>query len=121
MSSQRQDLQRRRRKLREQLRALTFGPLMRGSIVEVRRRCGRPNCACAKDPKARHGGKYLSVNLEGRTQTVHLRPEDEDGVRRAIDAYDQLWQAVSDLTACEIADLRRAARERRRARQRPSA
>jgi hypothetical protein len=118
MASDRETTQRRRRRLHEALRALSFTPLMRGSIVERVRRCGRPNCACARDAAARHGGKFLTVSLDGRTQAVHLRPEDETRVRQAIAAYDQLWRIVNDLTACEMGDLRREARERRRARRR---
>ena len=116
MSSHRQDILSRRRKLHEQLRELSLIPLMRGSIVEVQRSCGRPNCACAKDPKARHRSKYLSVNLDGCTRTLHLRPEDESRVRQAIEAYDRLWAVINGLTACELAELKRLARERRRAR-----
>ncbi len=86
---------------------------MRGSIVDVRRRCGRSNCACATDPRARHPGKYLSVNLEGKTQTLHLRTDDEAWVRGALDAYARLWNAINELTACELAELRSAARQRR--------
>jgi hypothetical protein len=59
------------------------------------------------------------VQLDGRTQALHVRPEDEAAVRAAIGAYNQLWQLINDLTACELADLRRAGRERRRARRRP--
>jgi len=118
MASDREETQRRRRQLREQLRALSSEPLMRGSIVERRRRCGRPNCACARDPKARHGGKFLTVHLEGRTHALHLRPEDEARVRQAITAYDRLWAIINGLTACELRDLRREGRERGRARRR---
>ena len=39
-------------------------------------------------------------------------------VRAAIDAYAELWDVVNGLTACELADLRREARERRRSRRR---
>jgi hypothetical protein len=118
MSSDREDTQRRRRQLHEELRGLSFEPLMRGSIVERLRRCGRPNCACARDPAARHGGKFLTVSIEGRTQAVHLRPEDEARVRQAVAAYGRLWEIVNGLTACELSDLRREVRERRRSRQR---
>ena len=114
MLSQLQQIKDRRRKFNEAIRALTYAPLMRGSIVDVQRRCGRSNCACAKDPNARHRSKYLSVNIDGRTKTIHLRPEDVDQVQQAIDAYNQLWEAVNGLTACEIADLKRRARERQR-------
>jgi hypothetical protein len=94
---------------------------MRGSVVERLRRCGKRNCACATDATARHGGLYLSVHLEGRTQAVPLRAADVDRVRGAIERYQRLWQTLSELTECELAELRRASRERRRAqgRQRP--
>lgn len=91
---------------------------MRGSIVERRRKCGKPNCACARDPAARHGGKVLSVFLDGCVQTLALRPEDEARVRKAVDAYEMAWRIINGLTACELADLRRQGRERRRSARR---
>ncbi len=121
MVSDREATERRRRAYREQLRALGGGPLMRGSLVERLRRCGRSNCACARDPGARHGGKFLTVQLDGRTHAVHVRPEDERSVRQAIAAYHRLWEVINGLTACELGDLRRQVRERRRTRQRRQA
>ena len=118
MASDREDTQRRRRQLHQELRALSFEPLMRGSIVERLRRCGRPNCACARDPEARHGGQFLTVSLDGRTQALHLRPDDEPRVRQAIASYQRLWDIINGLTACELSDLRREAKERRRSRRR---
>ena len=118
MGSDRQAVQRRRRQLHEQLRALTHEPLMRGSVVERRRKCGKPNCACASDPDARHGGKVITVFLDGRTQALALRIEDEARVRRAIEAYERAWRIINELTECELADLRRQARERQRSRRR---
>lgn len=91
---------------------------MRGSIVERARRCGKTNCACASDDEARHRGLYLSVHLDGATQAVHLRPSDITRVRDAIDRYQRLWETLTELTGCELSDLRRAASERRRARAR---
>ena len=118
MASERAQTQRRRRLLHEQLRALSTRPLMRGSLVERVRRCGRANCACATDPRRQHAGKFLTVQLDGRTQALHVRPEDAPRVRAAIGAYTRLWKLINELTACELADLRREARERRRARRR---
>jgi hypothetical protein len=100
------------------MRALSLEPLMRGSLVQRVRQCGRPNCACASDPARRHAGKFLTVQLAGRTHAVHVRPQDEARVGAAIDAYAQVWDVVNGLTACELSDLKRQARERRRARRR---
>jgi len=118
MASHNQDVRRQRRQLREQIRALTFEPLMRGSVVELRRRCGKKNCICSTDPDARHPATCLSVNVAGKTQLVYLRPEDEEWVREATAAYKQLWEMIDGLTKCELADLRRQIRERRRSRKR---
>lgn len=87
---------------------------MRGSLVERLRKCGRSNCACARDPEARHGGRFLVVTLNGKTEALHVRPESETYVRNAISAYQRLWDLINDLTACELAELRRQVRERRR-------
>lgn len=91
---------------------------MRGSLVDRVRRCGRANCACAADPGKQHAGKFLTVQLAGRAHALHVRPEDEPRVRAAVGAYTRLWKVINELTACELADLRREARERRRARRR---
>jgi hypothetical protein len=114
MSTDRQQTDRRRDELRQQVRALSLQPLMRGSLVERRRRCGRPNCACARDPGRLHGGKFLTVQLQGRTHALHVRAEDEARVRAATGAYTKLWDLINGLTVCELSDLRREARERRR-------
>src|SRR3990172_8118226 len=110
MPSDRELTQRRRRDLREQLRGLSLAPLMRGSLVERLGRWGRPNCACARDPRKRHGGKFLTVQLGGHTNALHVRPEDEPKVRLAIEAYAKLWEIINALTECELSDLRREAR-----------
>ena len=118
MPSERLEIQRRRHDLGQQLRALSFAPLMRGSIYERRRRCGRLSCACAKDPNALHPSKFLTVFLAGRTRGWHLRAEDEERAQKAITAYHRLWKVINELTACEVAELRRQVRERQRARKR---
>ena len=118
MPSERHEIERRRRALQQQLRALSGEPLMRGSIYQRRRRCGRPSCACATDPKALHAGTFLTVFLDGRTRGFHLRAEDEARAQQAIAAYTRLWKVVNALTACEVAELRRQVRERQRARTR---
>ncbi len=118
MDTNRGQIARRRRRLREQMRALSEQPLMRGSVVERLRHCGRANCACARDPGARHGGTFLTVPLDGRTHALHVRPEDEAAVRAAVAAYQRLWKLINQLTVCELSELKRQARERQRARQR---
>jgi hypothetical protein len=116
--SHRRAIDQRRKLLLARLSSLARGPLMRGSIVERLRRCGKSNCACATDASARHGGLYLSVHLDGATQAVPLRAADVERVRAAVEQYQQLWLTLTELTECELSDLRRSAQERRRGRAR---
>ncbi len=118
MPSEHHEIERRRRDLQQQLRALSVEPLMRGSVYPRRRRCGRRSCACAKDPKALHASTFLTVFLDGRTRGFHLRAGDEERAEKAVAAYHRLWKVVNALTACEVAELRRQIRERQRARKR---
>lgn len=118
MPSERLEIERRRRELHRQLATLGLEPLMRGSVYQRRRRCGRQSCACATDPKALHTSKFLTVFLNGRTRGFHLRAEDEERAQKAVAAYNRLWKLVNALTACEVAELRRQIRERQRARTR---
>lgn len=107
----------RRRRALQKLRALTFAPLMRGSLVERRRKCGNPNCACATDPTKRHPRLALWVKVHGKVHTLHVRAEDVDSIRSRLEAYSQLWRIVEELTDCEVAELRAQVRERRRSRK----
>lgn len=121
MSFERQQTQKRRRQLQQRIRALSTEPLMRGSVVDRVRKCGRPNCACASDPSAMHAGKFLTVTLNRKTEAVAVRAQDEARIEKATAAYGKLWDAINELTECELADLRREVRERRRGRSRRQA
>ena len=56
-------LRRRRAQLLRQMPALDT--LLRGSLIERYKRCGKPGCKCADGPG--HGPKYyLSVSFPGR-------------------------------------------------------
>ena len=42
-------------------------PLLRGTVYELRRRCGKPSCACAADGPP-HSSWVLSWSEQGRTR-----------------------------------------------------
>jgi hypothetical protein len=52
---------------------LASEPLVRGSVYELRRRCGRPSCRCARGRL--HPVMVLSVSEQGRTR-LRTIPED---------------------------------------------
>ena len=45
-------------------------PMRRGSVSKRTIKCGKPGCACAHDPKARHGPYYsLTQAVGGKTRS----------------------------------------------------
>lgn len=62
-----------RRRLYAELSRL--GDLRRGSIAVNFRRCGKPNCACARPNHRGHGPQYLLVTKsKGRSHARSLKP-----------------------------------------------
>ena len=97
------ELERRRAELYRELGQV--GDFRRGSLNEVRRKCGKPNCACAAPGPPGHGPQWnLTRKADGRTRTVHLRPGPElDKARREVAEY----QRFRDL-AGQVAEVNEA-------------
>jgi hypothetical protein len=93
-----QELERRREELYRELSQV--GDFRPGSLNEVRRKCGKPNCACAAPGHPGHGPQYnLTRRVEGRTRTVHLRPGPElDKARREVAEYQRFRDLVGQVT-----------------------
>jgi hypothetical protein len=81
------------------------GDFRRGALSAVRRKCGKPNCACARPGHPGHGPQYnLTRWAGGKTVTVHLRPgpELEKAEREAAE-----WERFKSLTG-QIAEVNEA-------------
>jgi len=93
--------------------------LLRGSLVTLRRRCGKPGCRCA-DGDQRHEAPALSYSERGRTRVVMLAESDVAAVAAALERYcsakteleEQASAGLAALTERVAAD--RAARRRAR-------
>jgi hypothetical protein len=60
--------------------------LLRGSLVTLRRRCGKPSCRCA-DGEQVHEAPALSYSEGGRTRMLTLTEADVPSVAAALDRY----------------------------------
>ena len=76
------------------------GDFRRGSLNEVRRKCGKPNCACAALDHPGHGPQWnLTRTVGGKTRAVHLRPGPElEKARREVAEYDRFRDLVAQVT-----------------------
>ena len=93
-------LEQRRRRLLDQLHQVP--DLMRGTLYERERKCGRAACTCATGGP-RHKGLQLTVNVGGRTRTRYVRQGERPMLEERIAAYGRLWEIVEELTAVNLA------------------
>ena len=82
-------------------------PVLRGSLITMRRRCGKPTCRCA-DGTALHESAALSVSLSGRSVTVSLRTAEVPAVAAALARYQSARDALEAQASAGVAALREA-------------
>lgn len=71
-------------------------PLLRGSLVRMRRTCGKPGCHCARGEK--HVSLYLAIRVGARRKMIYVPPDLEPRVRDWVQSsqeIDRLLQIVS--------------------------
>ena len=88
--------------------------LLRGSLITLRRRCGKPSCHCAHGQP--HCSPALSFSRQGKTQILTLTPDLLPEVRAALRRYRQAQQSLERQAN---AGLRHLAQRLQRARQAP--
>lgn len=88
-------------KLLRHIREIVAKNLMRGTIVETRRSCGKSSCICVREGK-KHEGRSLSVNLEGKTRWIHLDEEREAQAQKLTHNYRRLWDLLDRLTEVNL-------------------
>ena len=97
----------RRDELRQQLG--TIGDFRSGSLQEMRRRCGKPNCRCATDDNARHVSWAIARRIGGKTVYRGVPRDALKETRRLVDEYRRFRALAKELTEVSdrICELRR--------------
>jgi len=90
---------RRRQELLEKLADLH--EILRGTLIVRYRRCGRPNCHCARRGDPGHGPKYyLSVTTApGKTVQVYVPKEQKEDVESWIDNFRRVREVLEDVSS----------------------
>ncbi len=76
---------------------LEIRELLKGSVYELKTRCGKPSCHCAAPDGARHTTPVLSWSDQGKTQLRSLPAKEVDRTRRLTEDYRQFRQARAAL------------------------
>ena len=79
--------------------------LLRGSLITLKRKCGKPTCSCADGDM--HATPALSYSVKGKTRILTLRGSDVPAIRRALMNYRT---AAADLEKKALAGIRLATR-----------
>lgn len=76
------------------------GDFRRGSLNAVRRKCGKPNCACAGPGHPGHGPQHnLTKSVAGKTVNVRVKPGPElEKVQREVAGYERFRELVGQVT-----------------------
>ena len=61
------------------------GVLIRGSLITLKRKCGKSTCAC--EDGAPHTTPALSYSVKGKTRILTLRSVDVPSIRQALNNY----------------------------------
>ena len=99
------ELEQQRAQLYERLAAT--GDLRPGSINPTYRRCGKPNCACARPGHPGHGPRWLwTRSVGGKTRTRQLAAAELEKVRAELANYKQFAELSEQIvevneTICE--------------------
>jgi hypothetical protein len=67
--------------------------MIRGSLYKMYRRCGNPNCKCARGDK--HEGNYISMSKDGKTHLTYVKNKHIDGVKKKTSNYKKYQRRMA--------------------------
>lgn len=79
--------------------------MVRGTILRLRRRCGKAQCRCADGEP--HESWVLSYSVKGRTRMMPVREEELTALRRELSRYRSELAALERGALAGIAYWRR--------------
>jgi len=98
LSRLRQDLRRLVAELEKSInRVFGRGPIVKGTVCEMARKCGKPSCACSRGEL--HRSMMLSWSHQGKTKLMSVPPERLAELREKSEEYQHLRSARADVTA----------------------
>lgn len=92
------------------VRHIAQNPLLRGSLVLMRRKCGKPGCHCEKGEK--HASLYLAVRANNKRTMIYIPAALEETAREWIkngQKVDELLDFVSQQCLEQLLDQKQQA------------
>lgn len=78
--------------------------MIRGSLVETGKKCGRKDCGCAKGKL--HPHRYLSAAGGGRNRIVYVPDREKPAFAKGLKAYEKAWRLICRISEINIAIIK---------------
>jgi hypothetical protein len=78
-------------------KVLNIPGLMRGNLVQMRRKCGKPGCRC-RNGKDLHVSWYVSQSRNGKPHMLYVPKEWEKRVRSFTERHREVRQLLEQLS-----------------------
>ncbi len=89
-----------KRKLSRKLAALgKKKPFVIGSLVKIQRKCGNPNCRCAREgPK--HPAHLLTTKVDGKSRAIYVPVDMVEEVQQWCRQHRDLKADIKEVSDC---------------------
>jgi len=74
--------------------------LMKGSLAETQRSCGKPGCRCQRGE--RHRGYFFSYRVKGKPGVIYIPEVLYPEVKNLVSNWKRLKDTVEDLTMMNV-------------------
>jgi hypothetical protein len=72
--------------------------LVLGSLVTMRRTCGKEGCRCRKAPRHRHRSRYLAVRVGRKRRMLYVPPEWEPRVIEWVSRSGDVREILTEIS-----------------------
>jgi len=73
-----------------------IGPLLQGSLAEIRVTCGNPNCRCARGHK--HTSHILKRQVRGKTQSLYVPVDMVKEARKWVEEHRRAKRLLKEIS-----------------------
>ena len=89
-----------RSKIRGQAQAIKIHRIIKGSLVWLKRVCGKAGCRCYRGKK--HVSLYLSRSVKGRTAMTYIPHKYEEAVQEAVAEYKRTFKKLDEISQANL-------------------
>ncbi len=91
--------------------------LLRGSLITLRRKCGKATCRCAGKEGRLHESPALSCNFKGRSYTITMTQEEVPLVQVALERHRKEQERLANACMAGMKWLQERVKASRKSRE----